>query len=84
MKKNRTRWKDLPGWAKAVFVLIGIVEVGMLGAAHWDLSQRTDDEVNGSKTMWRWVALVNVIGPLAYFRWGRKQPRRLSARPLVE
>jgi hypothetical protein len=38
--------------------------------------------VRGSKIGWRLISLINVFGPLAYFRWGRvpqtEQPKKGS------
>ena len=40
--------------------------------------QRTPAErIRGPKQLWRLACLSNTIGPLAYFRWGRRtQPAR--------
>jgi hypothetical protein len=36
--------------------------------------QRTPAErVRGPKLIWRLACLTNTVGPLAYFRWGRRK-----------
>lgn len=60
-------WRELsPVTRKLVFVLAG-VEVALLVAAQIDLARRPAALVNGSKTGWRLLTLVNLVGPLAYF-----------------
>ena len=66
-------WKDLSTGRKATFPLLGIVQVGLLAAALWDLRRRSEDQVNGSKRMWMMLVFVNYVGPIAYFLFGRKK-----------
>jgi hypothetical protein len=56
------------------------VQLSLAATAWADLATRTRAEVNGSRTMWAAVIAVNVVGPLAWFRWGRR-PRGGSPRP---
>jgi Phospholipase_D-nuclease N-terminal len=49
------------------------VQVGLLVRALWDLWRRPADQINGSKLLWAPLCFVNFIGPLAYFRWGRRR-----------
>lgn len=50
----------------------GVIQLGLLVAAQIDLTRRTDEQVNGPKALWRAIALVNFVGPLAYFAVGRR------------
>jgi len=52
--------------------LLTAVQVGLLLAAQIDLTRRTDEQVNGPKAAWRAVTLINFVGPLAYFAFGRR------------
>lgn len=52
---------------------LGVVEVVLLLAAFVDLHRRPAGQVRGSKRAWRLAALVNVVGPLAYFTLGRRR-----------
>jgi len=48
-------------------------QLGLLAAALSDLRRRPADAVNGDKRLWAAVSCVNVLGPLAYFAFGRKR-----------
>jgi hypothetical protein len=49
------------------------VQVSLAVSAWADLADRPASEVNGSKTRWAAIIAVNFVGPLSYFRWGRKR-----------
>ena len=66
-----TKWADMPPWARAGIVAAGALEVGLLAAAQIDITRRPADRIRGAKLRWRLLSLVNVIGPLLYFRKGR-------------
>ena len=68
------RWGDLTGWQRGLIVVGATVQLTLAGAAWADLGRRPAAEVNGAK--WRWAAVIglNFVGPLAYFRWGRRRP----------
>jgi hypothetical protein len=70
---HNKRWRDRTTAQKAGMVLLGAVELALLIAALIDLWRRPAQEINGSTKVWTAVAFVNVIGPLAYFVWGRKR-----------
>lgn len=70
MKKRR--WADMSGAEKTTVIVLGMVQVGLLGAALWDLAHRRPDEVRGSRRLWAGLVFINWIGPLAYFTIGRK------------
>lgn len=69
---KKRRFADLSPASRAVLTALGVVQVGLLVAAEADLARRPAAQVRGSKTGWRLISLVNVFGPLAYFRWGRR------------
>lgn len=60
---------------RAPLVLRGIAQFALLAAALADIRRRPADEINGSKWLWRAVAMVNFlgIGPIIYFIFGRKR-----------
>jgi phospholipase D-like protein len=69
---RRRRWADLsPRQQTAVFVAAAI-QLSLAATAWADLATRTPAEVNGSRATWAAVIAVNVAGPLAWFRWGRR------------
>ena len=71
MRPSKKRWKDLSPTQRVVVASLGVVQVTLLALAQRDLSSRPANQVRGPKWIWRLVILVNFIGPLAYFYWGR-------------
>ena len=69
----KRRWAELSGTEKAGIIALSTVQIGLLGAALWDLAHRSADEVRGDRRMWAGIVFVNWIGPLAYFTMGRKK-----------
>jgi hypothetical protein len=69
---HKKTWDDLTSTQQIGVGLLGVVQLGLLVAAQVDLSRRTDEQVNGPKAVWRAVALINFVGPLAYFAVGRR------------
>ncbi len=65
-------WSDLAPQQRRGVQLIGLVQVVLLVLAQWDLRQRSEDELNGKKAMWRVLVFINLFGPIAYFVYGRK------------
>ncbi|MEU6641830.1 PLDc N-terminal domain-containing protein [Saccharomonospora sp. NPDC046836] len=72
---RRTRWRDLSPRQRAAFTALGAVELALAAAAWTDLARRPSEDVHGSKGVWALVIGINVIGPLAYFRYGRRSPQ---------
>ncbi|GAA3760411.1 hypothetical protein GCM10022240_11330 [Microbacterium kribbense] len=74
---EKRRWRELSTGARTAIVMAAVVQIGLIGLAHGDLSRRTDDQVRGPKRMWRLISLVNFVGPITYFLVGREPaPRR--------
>jgi hypothetical protein len=66
------RWSDLSSGQRTTLLLVGSIQVA-LGVAAWtDLAKRPASRVNGPKSRWAAVIAVNFVGPISYFRWGRK------------
>jgi len=72
-RSKKKRWSDLSGEQRGAIVAAGVVQVSLLVAALADLRRRPADQINGSKLVWLPLLFVNFIGPLAYFRFGRKR-----------
>lgn len=70
---ERVTWARLSTGQRWAVVVAGVVEVGLAGAAWTDLARRPATEVNGGKKWWALAIAVNFVGPLAYFRWGRRR-----------
>jgi hypothetical protein len=54
-------------------MVLAAIELAAKIAAARDIKRRADDEVRGSKLLWRMALLVNTFGPLSYFLWGRRR-----------
>ena len=67
------RWQDLNP-TQRVFVIIGaIVQITLLALAQRDLAKRPAEQVRGPKGVWRMATMVNFVGPIAYFLWGKRR-----------
>jgi hypothetical protein len=58
----------------AVWVLLA-VEVVLITAAERDIQRRPAESIRGPKLLWRALATQNVIGPAAYYGFGRRRGR---------
>ena len=54
------------------------MSVLVVAAAERDLQRRPQEQVRGSKLIWRLVCL-NALGSATYFRWGRRAPEPAPA-----
>ncbi len=50
---------------------MGTVQVALAAAAYRDLARRDRADLRGSKLFWSLALLVNWIGPISYFVYGR-------------
>jgi hypothetical protein len=66
-------WSELTGKQRALLLVAASVQVSLAVSAWADLADRPPSEVNGSKARWAAIIAVNFVGPLSYFRWGRKR-----------
>jgi hypothetical protein len=67
------KWSELTDKQRALLLVAASVQVSLAVSAWADLADRPASEVNGSKARWAAVIAVNFVGPLSYFRWGRKR-----------
>jgi hypothetical protein len=77
----RRRWADLTPRQQTATLVAASVQLSLAATAWADLATRSADEVNGSRLRWAAVIAVDVVGPLAWFRWGRLPER---AHPVIE
>lgn len=66
------RWSDLTTKQQTAVLVLGSVQLSLAATAWADLATRPAASVNGSKTGWALIIAINFVGPLAYFRWGRR------------
>lgn len=57
---------------KALLLVLAAVSLAIIATAERDLGQRSEEEVRGSRGLWRLVSL-NALGALAYLRFGRRR-----------
>ena len=63
-----------PTARRAVWALLA-VEAVLIGAAERDIQRRPAERIRGHKLLWRALATQNVIGPAAYYGFGRLRER---------
>jgi hypothetical protein len=69
----RRKWSDLSDRQKGLVLTAGSVQISLLFAALADIYRRPAEEVRGSKRVWAAISLVNVVGPISYFMFGRRR-----------
>jgi hypothetical protein len=68
----RRRWADLTDRQRTIVLTLASVQLSLAATAWADLARRPADQVNGRKAVWAAIIAVNFVGPLSYFRWGRR------------
>lgn len=77
--RSRRTWRDLSPGGRAATLLGAAVQLALLIAAQRDLSRRPEEQVRGRKLWWRLATFVNLVGPVAYFVFGRVPAGRGAA-----
>ena len=67
------KWGELSGRSRKLITVTGVIEVALLVATLVDIRRRPADQIRGSKRLWTALAFVNIIGPIAYFAFGRRR-----------
>jgi hypothetical protein len=75
------RFRDLRLPQQIGVVAVASVQLALLLAAEVDIQRRSADQVVGRKLWWRAICLINFLGPISYFRWGRRQAIRYQPAP---
>jgi hypothetical protein len=73
MRRSRVRFSELSRRRQAGIVVLGTVQLGLLIAAERDIQRRPAALIRGPKTRWRLLCLINFLGPIAYFTFGRRK-----------
>jgi hypothetical protein len=73
MRRSRVRFGELPRRRQAGIVVLATVQLGLLIAAERDIQRRPPALIRGPKTRWRLLCLINFLGPLSYFTFGRRK-----------
>lgn len=61
-----------PAARGAVWALLAF-EMVLIGITQRDIQRRPADRIRGPKLLWRAVATQNVVGPAAYYGFGRRR-----------
>ena len=72
---KQQRWSDLDPRARRAIVVGSIVELVLTAVALRDLKRRPKSQVRGPKLLWRLLAFVQPVGPIAYLLLGRRRAR---------
>jgi hypothetical protein len=75
----RKHWSDLSPAQRRLIIALASVQISLLAAALWDIARRPAEQINGSTAAWAAASLVSIVGPLAYFRFGRRRERSAAA-----
>lgn len=67
------KWDDLSDRQKTAAVVATSVQVSLLLTALADIYRRPAQEIRGSKWAWAAISLVNLVGPVSYFAFGRRR-----------
>ena len=73
-------WSDLSRREQTVILTLASVQLSLAATALADLASRPAELINGSKAKWAAIIAINFVGPLAYFRWGRRAGDEYPAR----
>jgi hypothetical protein len=68
------RWSELSERQQGAILVGASVQLSLAATAWADLATRPAELVNGRKVLWAAIIGVNFVGPIAYFRWGRRPP----------
>jgi hypothetical protein len=70
---TKKRWSDFSPQQRAGGIVSAVIQLVLASMAWADLAKRPAEDVNGPKPMWAVIILVNFIGPLSYFFFGRRR-----------
>lgn len=71
MAKSKKTWGELSPARRAGVIAVGAAQLILLTMAQRDISKRPAELIRGPKAAWRLAALVNFVGPMGYFIFGR-------------
>jgi hypothetical protein len=70
--KKKQRWSDLSTEQRIGVVALGTFQVSLQIAALVDIRRRPREQIKGRKATWVALSFLNTVGPLAYFKFGRR------------
>lgn len=76
----RPSWNSFSPGFRTALVALAAVEAALLLAAQVDITRRPAKAVAGRKGAWRLITLIELFGPIAYFVFGRVDPKQRKRR----
>lgn len=76
LQQGIAQLRELPPARRCATLAAIALQLGLFAAAEIDIQRRPASQIRGGKARWRLACLVNFVGPIAYFRWGRLPSRR--------
>lgn len=70
---KKKKWRDLSAGQRAAVIAGGVAELVVTTRAMRDLLRRPSSEVRGPKVLWALASVVQPVGPVAYFLFGRRR-----------
>lgn len=70
---TKKSWSDLSPAQQKAIIVAGAAEIVVTAAALRDLTRRPKAAVRGPKALWVLALAVQPVGPLAYFKKGRRK-----------
>ncbi|MCS3494335.1 bacteriorhodopsin [Arthrobacter sp. JUb119] len=71
--ETKRKFQDLPPGGKIAVASAAIAELTLMVAALRDLHKRPAEQVKGPKSAWAAASMINFLGPIAYFAFGRRK-----------
>jgi Phospholipase_D-nuclease N-terminal len=72
-KSPAQKWAELSDRQRTLLLGAAAAELSLKIAALIDIKRRPADRIRGPKALWRALMVVNLLGPLSYFAFGRKR-----------
>jgi bacteriorhodopsin len=76
---GKKKWSQRSRRSRRLIVATGVVEVVLLMATLIDIKRRPANRIKGPKRLWTALAFINIVGPIAYFTFGRRRQRSATA-----
>jgi hypothetical protein len=73
MALKRRSWNELSPAQKTGNIVLAIVELILTAWALLDIKNRPQEQINGKKITWVMTSLIQPVGPIIYFIFGRKR-----------
>ncbi len=68
----KKKFADLSPWQRTLVLVLASVQLSLAASAWTDLAKRPAEKINGTKLKWALIIAVNFVGPISYFRKGRR------------